>query len=162
MKKIILNSTLLLIILSLLSCGDDDSPVPVLSSGTAASQAISVVSGTVISNKRDTVLTTGEIVWEVTVQTSSGSEVSMEFFEQGGALREISGEDAPFDYEVTPGMGLIAFSVAKATALSEMDGEIVSWELDQNSEGTWIYKIKITLNGITDEVKINAGTGAVI
>ncbi len=147
--------------IAFLGCSDDDDPSPILTADQAASKALSIISGTVTSNVKDTTLT-GEIVWEATVQTSGGGIVELIFFEQGGGLRRISSEIGPFDYELNPGMSLILFSVARSTALEEIAGEIESWKLDQNTAGTWIYEIEIVFNGQVDRVRIDATTGLVI
>jgi hypothetical protein len=161
MKTFILKSSFILLIISaFFACSEDDS-APILSPEAAATKAATITSGSVQSIDKDT-LSTGEFTLEVKMITTSGSVVELEFYEASGALREITGEEAPFDYDVNPGMGLLTFADARAIALTELPGEIIKWQLEQNSLGVWIYEIEIMINGNADKVKINASTGEII
>lgn len=162
MNKIILNFILLGAILTTISCSNDNDPSPVLTPEQSASKtALEIVAGTVTLNERDT-LQTGELVWEVTVQTTASSTVKVILHEEGSGVHKIIGDAGSFDYELDPGMGLILFSAARSTALNQIAGEIEHWKLDKNLDGVWVYEIDIIFTGGTDRVRINALTGLVI
>ena len=142
-----------------ISCDDETNP-SILTTEKASKKATNLVSGTVTSVEVDS---TGAPYWEVKITTDSGGEVEVKFDQATGNLLEIEGDVGPFDYEVTPGMGLIPFSEARAELFAEyVDAEIIEWELEQDLEGNWVYEFDIIFNQDEISVKIDAETGNII
>ncbi len=101
--------------------------------------------------------------YEVDVQTSVGAIVEFEFYVADGSLKEIEGTEAPFDYEVNPGMGLIPFSQAKGIALTERPFVLMGWSLEKDSSSSiWTYRFEIENDSDSYTVRINAETGQII
>lgn len=162
MKKLSIYFLTLLFAGFLFSCGDNDDVILPITEQQAASQALASTSGTVVSTEPDTT-STGEVYYDVEVQTNAGAIIEFEYFQADGSLKSIEGDNGPFDYEVDPGMGLILFSAAKNAALTARPGQVQRWDLEKNGAGTWVYTFEI-LNDAGEDftVEINAVTGAVI
>ncbi len=160
MKVYFLISTLLFFVAAVVfSCKSDDE-IAILDSQQASNQALSMINGQVIEAELDS---SGIApAWEVTVLTDTGSEVEFYFTQDGGALIQIEGDDGPFNYDLDPGLGLISFSSAKQAALDEYEGDIVKWELEQDSQGHWVYEFVIIASGNEETIKIDAQNGTVI
>lgn len=162
MKNLLNYFLILLFAGTIVSCSEDDEIKP-LTEEQAKSKVLGMTSGTVISSDADTT-TSGVVYFDIDVETTSGAIIEFEIFLETGELKEIEGDNGPFDYEVDPGMGLIKFSVAKAAALSARPGEVQRWSLEKdNSSGIWTYTFEI-LNGNQEDftVKINATNGTII
>ncbi|MGK7390520.1 MAG: PepSY domain-containing protein [Candidatus Cyclobacteriaceae bacterium M2_1C_046] len=163
MKKLSIYFLTLLFAGFLVACGDDEDEILPINEQQAINQALASTSGTVTSTDPDTT-STGEVYYNVDIETDAGAVIEFEYFQADGSLKSIEGDNGPFDYELNPGMGLILFSAAKNAALTARPGEVQRWSLEKNNAGTWIYTFEI-LNTDTGEdftVKINATTGAVI
>ena len=142
-----------------MACNDDDSP-SIMDSQEASARALQIVDGQVTSTELDSSGVSNE--WEVTVVTDGGGEVELEFDQVTGELVEIEGDEGPFDYEVTPGQGLISFSQAKDVAFNEAEGELISWELEQDGDGNWIYEFIMINDGQDFAIEVDAVTGTIL
>lgn len=100
--------------------------------------------------------------WEITVATSGGAEVEVTLEEESGELVEVEGADGPFDYEVTPGSGLMNFSTIREIVLDTGDEKIVEWELEFNSEFKWVYEVILQAGDKEIRIKIDAETGEIL
>lgn len=104
----------------------------------------------------------GVRVWELEFVSAQGAEVEIALLAGPIGLFEIEGEDAPFTYEVTPGNGLVAFSVARTAALAARAGTIDEWELERDDDGRWYYSFEIESGSDDFEVEVDATTGSVL
>lgn len=92
-----------------------------------------------------------------------GGIVKFEYHMSNGAIREIQGLTPSFDYEITPEMGLINYSLAKSIALDAKNGTVTFWKLQKDeSDNNWQYRFDILSGGTEWEVRINAVNGNVI
>lgn len=92
-----------------------------------------------------------------------GGIVKFEYHLSNGAIREIQGISSSFDYEITPEMGLINYSVAKAIAINAKSGTITFWKLQKDeSNNSWQYRFDIISSGTEWEIRINAENGNVV
>lgn len=142
------------------SCSDDDEEISPLTQQDAISKALMMTPGTVLSSSTET-NAEGLTYFDVAVQTSTGAIVEFEYYQVDGALKEIEGDQGPFDYELNPGMGLIKFSAAKNAALNAQPGEVLRWSLKEQFPDVWIYAFDVlNSNGEEFNVEVNAQTGA--
>lgn len=161
MKNLKLYFLMIAMMLSIAACNDDEDEVTPITADIASSSAVSMTSGTVVSNELHT-STTGDY-YDVEVQTSGGAIVEFEFYVADGSLKEIEGTMAPFDYEVNPGMGLIPFSQAKNIALTERPFVLMGWSLEKDSSSSiWTYTFEIESDSESYTVKVNATNGQII
>jgi hypothetical protein len=108
--------------------------------------------------------------WEVRIDMpGDGGIVKYEFLAGAKILHQIKGLTPSFDYEITPGLGLVKYSTARRVALEAVDGEIREWKLERDEsdvyteqKNMWQYRFRIVSNGDKYEVRINAATGVVI
>lgn len=162
MKKLAIYSLSLLFAGFLFSCSDDEEQTIVpINEQQAASKALTMTSGTVISTDPDTT-SAGAIYYDVEVRTSAGAIIEFEYFQADGSLKSIEGDSGPFDYEVNPGMGLMLYSAARTKALNTHAGAITGWDLVKGSSGIWTYTFEIETDSNSFTVKINAQTGEII
>jgi len=127
--------------------GGDDDQVPT----NIVSQALAILNGTVIYTDYD------DDDYEIYIETSSGAVVEFDY--EDNELEEMEGERGPFDYDFTVD-GLISFSEALNTALNEVDGTLVEWDLDLDDD--LYFTFDILLDGKTYEVAIDAVSGQVL
>ncbi len=161
MKNLKLYFLMICMMLSIAACNDDADEITPINADIAGSSAMSMTSGTIVSNEMNT-STSGDY-YEVDVQTSVGAIVEFEFYVADGSLKEIEGTEAPFDYEVNPGMGLIPFSQAKGIALTERPFVLMGWSLEKDSSSSvWTYRFEIENDSDSYSVRINAETGQII
>lgn len=107
----------------------------------------------------------GRNIYEIRWETVGGAVIKLELDRDDNcALLEAEDEHGPFDYEFTPGDPLITLSAALAAARNAQNGELQSWELEQDeSDGIWEYEFElIDGNGVEWEIEINAADGAVL
>lgn len=104
----------------------------------------------------------GVAVWKLELRTASGAEVEIKLLPPDALLFEIEGDGPPFDYEVNPGTGLVAFTVARAAAAAAAPGLMLEeWELERGGNGNWYYWFEF--DGADDvEVEVSAATGQVL
>jgi uncharacterized membrane protein YkoI len=102
--------------------------------------------------------------WEVKVDMpGDGGIVKFEFHFGTNDLRQIKGLTPSFDYEINPGMGLIAYSTARSVALNAVKGDITEWKLEKDvSDNQWQYRFQILSSGEDFEVRISAANGTII
>ena len=72
----------------------------------------------------------------------------------------IDGESAPFDYNITPGIGLIDFDQAETIAAAETTETLMNWQLrtEDKYNNQWVY----SFNYANTKVFINATDGTVL
>jgi len=138
-------------------CSDDDTEV-MQAPQSAIDKALLLISGTV--TETETEIEDGIAAWKVDITTAQGSEVEVYCRQDNGALLRIDGESAPFDYNITPGMGLIDFSQAKAIADGEVAESLVFWRLrtEDSFNDIWVYTMEYTQS----KVSLNATDGSVL
>ncbi len=102
--------------------------------------------------------------WEVRIDMpGDGGIVKFEYFVGTKNLHQIKGLTPSFDYEISPGLGLVDYSKARSAALAAVNGDIIEWKLDRDdSDNMWQYRFEILSNGDDFEVRLNAATGIVI
>jgi hypothetical protein len=102
--------------------------------------------------------------WDVRIDMpGDGGIVKFEYLVGTKILRQIKGLTPSFDYEISPGLGLVEYSTARSAALAAVNGDIVEWKLEKDdSDNMWQYRFEILLNGDDYEVRLNAATGVVI
>ena len=170
MKKLLNYFLIVLFAGAIVACGDDDDgvlgPITEQQAETTALASLSGTAGTVTSTDVDTTLN-NELYFDVHVTTSEGAKLEFEYFIDNGELKSIEGDSGPFDYEVSPGMGLVNFSIAKAAAVGSLNAQpamVLRWELEfDTARGIWVYTFELLdANEVEHEVKVNATTGAVI
>lgn len=147
-----------------ISCEEEEEVSPQITEEQAVAKATSMTSAGTVTSKSTSTTTEGDVYYEIDITTSEAAVIEFEYFQATGELKEIEGDNGPFNYEVTPGMGLKTFSQAKAAALAAQSGDVISWSLEKNSSsGNWEYKFTIIDSNQEDfTVRINASTGAVI
>lgn len=161
MKTLLKYSFFLSLIVLLAACGDDEEVVQITEQ-QAATQALSMTSGTVTSTDPDTTAA-GQVYYDVDVVTSEGAVIEFEYWQSDGSLKEIRGESGPFTYEVNPGLGLMLFSAARELALNTQPGQVSRWDLERDtSSNVWTYTFEINTDNDSFEVRINAENGTVI
>ncbi len=152
---------LMLAVMVMAACNDDKDEVSPITADMANNSALSMTSGTIVSN--ELVTSASGDYYEVDVQTPGGAIIEFEYYVADGSLKEIEGTMAPFDYEVNPGMGLILFSEAKNIALTARPFVLVEWSLElDSSSNIWTYTFDIENDTESYTVKINATNGQII
>ncbi|MDZ7605545.1 MAG: PepSY domain-containing protein [Cyclobacteriaceae bacterium] len=119
--------------------------------------------GQVIESKKE--MEDGIEVWEVKVQNANGAIVRFYWRVDSGVLYEIDGQEVPFNYEVTPGNGLITYSAAKTQAIAALkNDDLLRWQLEKESDfaNKWIYRFEFDDDGSTIRVFVDASTGDVL
>lgn len=162
--RITLAALLAVLLVSFSACTDDaaNSPGSEKVANIDTNKILSVVSGTVVETERER--EDGIDVIEVKVRTAGGAIVEIECVAETGELLEIEGESPPFDYEVTPGNGLILFSEARGIALNGRNASIREWELEREENDTrWMYIFELKEEGgVEIEVRIDAVSGEIV
>jgi uncharacterized membrane protein YkoI len=75
---------------------------------------------------------------------------------------ESQSDNAQDDEEAVDGVANITPDEAKAAALTQFPGAtITDVELD-NENGSLVYSVELTANGTAHDVKVDAGTGAIL
>src|SRR5262249_31948308 len=97
--------------------------------------------------------------WLVDVKLPSGASIIVEVDRKGGSVAEITGKQAPYDYDFSPGGGDGSLAAAKTKALAARAGDLKEWELDLVTS-EYEFEIRGT-DGKAYEVKVNAKTGAI-
>jgi uncharacterized membrane protein YkoI len=101
--------------------------------------------------------------WKVAARLTSGARVEFEMLQSNGLIVTIEGEMGPFDYDLTPGSGILTFASARAAALGVQAGTIVQWELELEENDRWEYEFYIRdAQGALWEVELDAKSGRVL
>jgi uncharacterized membrane protein YkoI len=90
---------------------------------------------------------------------ANGADVMIEIDRMSGAIKEIKGASGPFEYDFSPGNGIMRFGDAKAKALAAKPGELQKWELETD-DNEYEMIVKGT-DGKTYEVTLDARSGEV-
>jgi uncharacterized membrane protein YkoI len=125
---------------------------------TAKQKASTIVPGAVAdARKKDEA---AEHSWEVSMKMANGADVVVEIDRMSGAIKEIKGASGPFNYDFSPGNGIMKFGDAKAKALAAKPGELQKWELETDDNeyemvvrGTDGKMYEVTLDARSGEVK---------
>jgi len=126
-------------------------------------KSLDLFSGEVIEKKIEN--EEGIDAWEIKIQNTSGSVVQFYWATSNQSLIKIEGTQEPFDYDLSPGSGLINFSVAKTFAVSAVKNNAVTkWELKQEDDfiDKWVYTFEIDDDGATTKIYIDAENGDVL
>lgn len=152
-----LNGLILFLLLAVTSCSEDDDNL-MQAPDAVTNKALALISGTVIETEPE--LEEGVEAWKVEIRTENGAEVEVYCRQDNNALLRIDGETGPFDYNITPGNGLISFSQAQAGAAGVASGTLVEWQLrvEDKYNNVWVYTLEYTQN----KVYINAVDGSVL
>lgn len=162
-KHLLAVITILFVVVTAQACSDNSTdPANSLQSEELLIQKSTSMSGGIPVDSRR--FDDGSSKFEVKVDMpGDGGIVKFEYYFPNGALREIQGLSPSFDYEITPAMGLINYSVAKSISLNAKNGTITFWKLQKDeSDSNWQYRFDVLSGGIEWEVRINASTGNVI
>ncbi len=149
--------------LLLMACKEEvNAPSPV-GKEQAIRKSASMTNGTVISADLYSD-DKGKNHWEVKVDMpGAGGIVKFEFHYDSNNLRQISGLNESFNYEINPEMGLIKYSVAKSIALNASNGSVTGWKLEKDdSDNQWQYRFFIFNGSENIGVRINAVNGQVL
>jgi len=144
------------------SCNNTDNPSPVAPTKIQDKSA-DIFDGQAIESKKET--EDGVELWEVKVQNSNGSVVRFYWRTDSGVLHEIDGQEDPFNYEVTPGNGLITYSTAKTQAIAAVKNDsLLRWQLEKESDfaNKWVYRFEFDNDGKTIRVFVDASNGDVL
>jgi len=104
-------------------------------------------------------------LWEVKVKNAENEVVKFYWRKDTGQLHEIDGQEAPFVYEVTPGMGLITYSAAKTQAIAALKNDkLLRWQLQKESDfaNAWVYRFEFDDDGTEKRVYVDATTGNIL
>ena len=128
------------LILLISSCSEETAVDPVIPSGLIDSSLL-YFDGEVISSVNSQV---NEIdAWEVKIQNSNASLVSIYWRIEPMILLQIEGTRGPFDYDISPGNILINLSTARTIAMVQAhETNMIHWILRQNtynSNDNWVY-----------------------
>ncbi len=153
MKNFLL-SALALVLLT--GCPDDDEDMAAPQS--VADKALQIVSGTVSSSEAE--IEEGIAAWKVEIRTAQGAEVEIYCRQDNNELLRIDGESGPFDYNATPGNGLIDFSNAQSIGAAQTTETLMEWELEQEDKfnNAWVYSLEYQQT----EIYIDATNGSII
>jgi uncharacterized membrane protein YkoI len=105
-----------------------------------------------------------ESVWKVYVESAEGAVVMFKIAEDPLALLKMGGEIGPFTYEIDPGNDLISFAEALDKVNSEVDGDLMEWELESEAhqgEVVWTYEFEVHGANVNYEIEIDALTGQI-
>lgn len=103
-------------------------------------------------------------VWKVYVKNSEGAVVMFKITEDPLELLKMGGEVEPFTYDIDPGNDLISFAEALDKVNSEVDGDIMEWELESEEhqgEVVWTYEFEVHGANVNFEIEIDALTGQI-
>lgn len=112
-----------------------------------------------ISSSKKQVGGEGEEEWQVMLAMKGGGEVEAVYSPETGELVELKSEQGPFDYELAPGNGFIAYSAAKAKALQTKAGAVEAWEFE-SGKNQWEFYVR-DANQQLWEIKMKATDGTV-
>lgn len=162
-KHLLAVITILFVVVTAQACSDNSTnPANSLQSEESLiKKSASMSGGTPVESRR---FDDGSSKFEVKVDMpGNGGIVKFEYYFSNGALREIQGLTPSFEYEITPEMGLIHYSVAKSIALNAKSGTVTFWKLQKDeSDNMWQYIFDILSGGTEWEVRINAANGNVL
>jgi uncharacterized membrane protein YkoI len=151
-----------LLLLSHFSCNDKSDPSPT-APVEIQDKSTDMFSGEVIETKKET--EDGIELWEVKVRNSNNSIVRFYWMVASGQLHEIDGQDSPFTYEVTPGMGLITYSAAKTQAIAAVKNDnLLRWQLEKESDfaNKWVYRFEFDDDETEVRVFVDASNGDIL
>lgn len=101
--------------------------------------------------------------WKVKAQLASGARLEFELLQSNGLVVTIEGTTGPFDYDLTPGNGLVTFAAARTAALAAQAGTVVQWELELEEQNKWEYEFYVRdAQGALWEIELDAATGRVL
>jgi uncharacterized membrane protein YkoI len=103
--------------------------------------------------------------WEVKIRNTNGSVVRFYWAVSNQSLVKIEGDQGPFDYELSPGSGLITYSTARTFAVAAVKNDaITKWEVQQEDEfiNIWVYTFEIQDDGDIIKVYVDAESGNVL
>jgi len=126
-------------------------------------KSIALFDGQVFESKKEK--EDGIELWEVKVQNSIGAIVRFYWRMDSGVLYKIDGQEEPFNYEVTPGNGLITYTAAKTQAIAAVKNDnLLRWQLEKESNfaNKWVYRFEIDDDGTTLRVFVDATNGDVL
>ena len=105
----------------------------------------------------------GMPVIEIELKMSGGGILEVYVLTDLSRIVEMEGVRGPFDYEIDPMGSFITLSEALSAAQSEVNGDMIRWELELEEENLWEYEIHILQsNGEIFEVEVNAFSGEII
>ena len=120
--------------------------------------------GEIISNSVNNV--GGIDVWEIQMQNTNASIVSLLWRIEPLTLLQIHGKTGPFEYSLSPGNNLINFSAARTIAMGQVNSKnLLNWILKQNvvNNNSWIYIFEFGSNFETPvSVYIDAINGNIL
>jgi uncharacterized membrane protein YkoI len=145
-----------LMLVALTGCPDDDEDMAAPQS--VADKALQIVSGTVTGSEVED--EEGVAAWKVEIRTAQGAEVEVYCRQDNNQLLRIDGESGPFDYNATPGNGLIDFSSAQSIGAGQTTETLIEWELEQEDKfnNAWVYSLEY----LTAEIYIDASDGSIL
>lgn len=155
----------LVMLIFLLPQACSDATAPELQSGSingeiAVQKALQMINGTIIKSELE--VEDGRQVWEVRMELQNGARIKIHYLAENGQLKEAEGYVGPFDYQLNPGMGLLAYAEARTIALNARNGQILSWKLEEDeSDNRWEYRFFIQMDREV-RVRIDARSGSVI
>lgn len=162
-KHLLAVITILFVVFTAQACKDNssDPSLFIQSEESLIQKSTSMSGGIPVDSRR---FDDGSSKFEVKIDMpGDGGIVKFEYHFSNGALREIQGLTPSFEYEITPEMGLINYSVAKSIALNARSGTVTFWKLQKDeSDNMWQYRFKILSGGTEWEVRINAANGNVL
>ena len=154
MNRIFLILSVLLVLMGGCESNEEDMNAP----QNTIDKANAIVDGTI--TKTEAEIEDGVAAWKVEVRTSQGAEVEIYCRQDNLELISIEGDHGPFDYNATPGMGLIDFDQAKAIGAAQTSEDLMEWELEREDDfgNQWVYELEYTLV----EIYINANDGSIL
>ena len=136
-------------------------PAPITIDSASARVRAILPGATIVSAKVDDERTLG--TWKIGARLASGARVEFELLQSNGLVISIEGEMGPFDYDLTPGNGIVTFAAARSAALGAQGGTIIQWELDLEENDRWEYEFYIRdAQGAVWEVELDAKSGRVL
>lgn len=103
----------------------------------------------------------GTDVHQVVAMTMpGGGAIEVVLMAETGAIDEVKGSKGPFDYEIKPRAGVVAYTKAKATVLGEKKGTIEQWAFE-NGKNFWEFYVRDADTKLW-EIKVSAIEGAVL
>jgi uncharacterized membrane protein YkoI len=155
--------TVLFLVFTALACKDNstDPSTSLQTEQSLIQKSTSMSGGTFVESRK---FDDGSQKFEVKVDMpGDGGIVKFEYHMLNGAIREIQGLTPSFEYEITPEMGLINYSVVKSIALNAKSGTVTFWKLQKDeSDNMWQYRFDILSGGTEWEIRINAANGTVV
>ncbi|MGK7397581.1 MAG: PepSY domain-containing protein [Candidatus Cyclobacteriaceae bacterium M3_2C_046] len=104
----------------------------------------------------------GILAWEIEFKTADGAKIELVIAQDSFRIIEMEGQSGPFNYQIEPEGSFITLKQALETALAEINGELIRWELELEEDDEWEYELHIRQNGKILEVEIDAFQNTVL